>query len=129
MNSNLLTKKPYLVIVAAIALLLLAGLAFAAFAPALAHADSKTQVCDAIGGCQGGGSDISNVIKTVINIMSAIGGIIAVIMIIIGGIRYITSSGDSNSTASARNTIIYALVGLVVVAFAQVIVQFVLERT
>lgn len=102
-----------------------------AFSPVVTHAqdESRQKVCEAIGGCQGGGTKVSGVIKTVINIMSAIGGVVAIIMIIIGGIRYVTSSGDSNSTAAAKNTIIYALVGLVVIAFAQVIVQFILERT
>ena len=72
---------------------------------------------------------IENVIKTVINIFSAIVGAVSIIMIILGGFKYITSSGDSNNISSAKNTILYAIVGLVVVAFAQVIVQFVLERT
>jgi Type IV secretion system pilin len=71
---------------------------------------------------------IENVIKTIINILSAIVGAVSIIMIIIGGFKYITSSGDSNNVSSAKNTIIYALVGLIIVAFAQVIVQFVLER-
>ncbi len=100
----------------------------------------KSQACQAIGSNEdcstGSGKDkklpeenIQNVIKTVINIMSAIGGIIAVIMIIIGGFKFMTAAGDSTKAASARNTIIFALAGLVVVAFAQVIVQFVLQRT
>lgn len=117
-----------LTLVTAVALLSLVVVATVSI-PATSYADGQTQVCEAIGGCTGGGTELSKVIKTVINIMSAIGGVIAVIMIIIGGIRFVTSSGDSNSTASARNTIIYALIGLVVIAFAQVIVQFVLERT
>ena len=52
----------------------------------------------------------------------------AVMMIIVGGFRYITSGGASDSVSSAKNTIIYAIVGLVVVALAQFIVQFVLNR-
>lgn len=112
-----------LALVSALTLVVTLGL------PDVIHADGKPQVCGAIGGCSSGASDLSKVIKTIINIMSTIGAVIAVIMIIVGGLRYITSNGDSNSAASARNTIIYALIGLVVVAFAQVIVQFVLERT
>lgn len=74
-------------------------------------------------------SRIENVIKTVINILSAIVGAVSVIMIVIGGFKYVTSNGDSNNVSSAKNTILYALVGLMIVAFAQVIVQFVLERS
>lgn len=87
------------------------------------------QVCDAIGNdsCDGGTSTITKTITRIINLLSAIGGIIATIMIIIGGVRYMTSGGDSNSAASARNTILYAVVGLIVVAFAQVIVRFALQ--
>lgn len=58
--------------------------------------------------------------------MSIILGAIAVIMIVIGGFKFVTSGGDTNAVASAKNTIIYALVGLVVVALAQVIVHYVL---
>ncbi len=74
------------------------------------------------------GVNINNVIKAIINILSLVVGVVAVIMIIVGGFRFITSGGDSNSIASARNTILYALIGLVVVALAQFIVQFVLAK-
>ena len=59
---------------------------------------------------------------------SAIVGIIAVVMIIVGGIKYITSGGDSGNVTAAKNTILYAVIGLVVVALAQIIVKFVLGR-
>ena len=49
-------------------------------------------------------------------------------MIIYGGFRYVTSGGDSGHVSSAKNTIIYAIVGLVVVALAQFIVQYVLNQ-
>lgn len=93
-------------------------------------ADAKSEVCNAIGNtrCAGGQSRISEVIRKVINLLSAIGGIIAIIMIIIGGVRYMTSGGDSNSASSARNTILYAVIGLIVVVFAQIIVRFVLQQ-
>jgi hypothetical protein len=74
------------------------------------------------------GVDISNLAVDIINILSIVVGVVAVFMIIIAGIRFITSNGDSNNVSSARSTIIYAIVGLVVVALAQVIVQFVLGR-
>jgi hypothetical protein len=49
-------------------------------------------------------------------------------MIVIGGLLYVIAAGDSTKTARARNTIIYALVGLIIVALAQVIVHFVLSN-
>lgn len=95
---------------------------------------SKGEACNgaqlgASGGCGGApGSSLSNRIKNIVNILSAIVGVAAVIMVIIGGFRYITASGDSNSINSAKNTIIYAVIGAVIATLAQVIVRFVLSR-
>lgn len=74
------------------------------------------------------GTDLTDVIKLVVNIISIIVGVVAVIMIIWGGLKYITSGGESGRITSAKNTIIYALIGLVVVALAQFIVRFVLAK-
>ncbi len=71
---------------------------------------------------------VNKLISLIINIFSLVVGIVAVIMIIIGGLKYITSSGDSNNITSAKNTILYAIIGLVVVALAQFIVKFVLGK-
>jgi cytochrome bd-type quinol oxidase subunit 2 len=70
----------------------------------------------------------SNLIKAIINILSVIVGVIAVVMIIFGGLKYITSNGESSNITSAKNTIIFAIVGLVIVALAQFIVRFVLNK-
>ena len=51
------------------------------------------------------------------------------IMIIIGGFKYVTSGGDTNSIASAKNTIIYAIIGIVLAALGQILVHFVLTTT
>lgn len=75
-----------------------------------------------------GDTEINSIIETVINIFSLVVGVVAVIMIIIGGLKYITSSGDSNNITSAKNTILYAIIGLVIVAMAQFIVRFVLGK-
>jgi hypothetical protein len=72
--------------------------------------------------------NVNNVVALVINIFSVVVGIIAVIMIIYGGFRYITSGGDTTKITSARNTILYAIIGLIIVALAQFIVKFVLEK-
>lgn len=74
-------------------------------------------------------SRLNNIIKTVINIVSIVVGVVAVIMIVFGGLKYITSGGESSNVSSAKNTIIYAIVGLVVVALAQFIVRFVLDKS
>lgn len=83
------------------------------------------------GGCavqDNGRTTISNLASKVVNIFSLIVGAVAVIMIIYGGFRYITSGGDSNSVGTAKNTLIYAIIGLIIVAVAQVIVHFVLSN-
>ena len=71
---------------------------------------------------------VNNLITTVINIISVLVGVVAVIMIIWGGFKYITSGGDSSNISAAKNTILFAIVGLIIVALAQIIVRFVLSR-
>lgn len=80
--------------------------------------------CDKATGQKG----FNDIIITIINILSVVVGAISVIMIIVGGLRYIISAGDSNGVQGAKNTILYALVGLVIVLFSQVIVRFVLVQ-
>ncbi|MFZ1360796.1 MAG: pilin [Candidatus Saccharimonadales bacterium] len=65
-------------------------------------------------------------IKTITNVLLFLIGAIAVIMIIIGGIRYVTSNGDANQTKAAKDTIMYAVIGLVVAILAYAIVNFVI---
>lgn len=77
---------------------------------------------------QTGTDSLNNLVHTIINIFSLVVGIVSVIMIIVGGFRYVTSGGASDSVSGAKNTIIYAIIGLVVVALAQFIVQFVLNK-
>lgn len=71
---------------------------------------------------------INDLLTQVINIFSVIVGVIAIFMIIFGGLKYITSGGESGNVSGAKNTIIYALIGLVIVALAQFIVHFVLGK-
>ncbi len=82
--------------------------------------------CQATG--QSGIEKINRVIRSLINTLSLIVGIVAVVMIIIGGLRYITSGGSDTSVTSAKNTILYAIIGLIIVALAQVLVRFVLRQ-
>lgn len=55
--------------------------------------------------------------------LSLVVGAVSVIVIIIGGFKYVLSGGDSNGVASAKNTILYAVVGLAVALLAQIIVN------
>lgn len=73
-------------------------------------------------------SDVPTLIKTVVNVLLFILGAIAVIMIVIGGIKYTVSNGDSSAVTSAKNTILYAIVGLVVALLAYAIVNFVVAH-
>ena len=75
------------------------------------------------------GTSLNTLITKIINIFSVIVGIVAVIMIIVGGFRYITSGGKQESVTGAKNTILYAIIGLIIVALAQIIVKFVLNNT
>jgi hypothetical protein len=95
-------------------------------------AGSNLQITDNPGQCRIAGSDattkINRIVHTIVNLLSALVGIVAVIMIIIGGFRYITSGGNDTSVTAAKNTILYAIIGLVVVALAQIIVRFTLSK-
>ena len=94
-------------------------------------ADSKGQVLQGVGDT--GGCDnrdcadrkVNHLITTIVNVLTFVIGVAAVIMIMIGGLKYITSNGDSGSVSNAKSTIIYALVGLVIVALTQFLIRLV----
>ncbi|MFZ2560608.1 MAG: hypothetical protein WAW91_03200 [Candidatus Nanoperiomorbaceae bacterium] len=67
------------------------------------------------------------IIPRIINIMLFIVGILAVIMLIYGGIRYVLSSGDAGRVKDAKNTVLYAIVGLVVAIFAYAIINWIIQ--
>lgn len=104
--------------------------------PIAVHADAKTAVCEGagiVGGASGcepveGTKTVNDYIAIGLNVFSAIIGVAAVVMMMIGGIKYVTSQGDATQTNNAKNTILYAAIGLVVAAIAQIFVQFVLSR-
>lgn len=68
------------------------------------------------------------IITKAVQVIALLTGIAAVIAIIIGGLRFVLSGGDSEKVATAKSTILYAAIGLVIAALAQVIVVFVLSR-
>ncbi|MFC2605726.1 hypothetical protein FBF28_00100 [Candidatus Saccharibacteria bacterium oral taxon 488] len=73
--------------------------------------------------------DPQQLVKGIVNGILYFVGILSVIMLIWGGILYTTSSGDSNKVTTAKNTIMYAVIGLVVAIFAYAIVNFVLTTS
>lgn len=75
--------------------------------------------------CQKQNDDAISMVKTIVNVLLFILGAVSVVVIIIGGIRYTTSMGDAKHIESAKNTILYAVVGLVVALLAYAIVNFV----
>ena len=115
--------------------LLASQLAYAPSAHAGLFDDAKKDACaganlTASGTCTSpatGGLDTT--IANVIDILTVVIGIIAVIMIIINGLKLITSGGDANKVGSAKNGILYAIIGLAVVALAQFLVRFVINKT
>jgi hypothetical protein len=116
-------------------LLILSGLAL----PATVHAqfDPLGEACDntttdaSVCNADGTNNPIAGrngILLRIVNILSYVVGVASVIMIIFGGLKFITASGDSTNIATARNTILYALIGVVVFLFSQIIVRFVLNK-
>lgn len=103
-----------------------------------AYADTPTDAaigsaCQGIAGqaggkCDTGGKQLNKVLVVIMNILTIVAGVVAVVMIIVSGLKYVTSGGESQAVASAKRSLIYAVVGLVVVALSQFIVKFVLEN-
>ena len=137
----MIRKLRLLVLSLSSAIMLAAPLAIAGTASAALNQtnDINNQLCsgsngDVSGGTTGGcdtsaNTSVNKLITDIIDVISVIVGIIAVIMIIVAGLRYITSGGKQESVTGAKNTILYAVIGLVIVALAQLIVHFVLNKT
>lgn len=79
-------------------------------------------------GCTSSGSDaLPTVITAILNSIIGVAGLVAVIYIIIGGINYMTSAGDTSKLEKAKKTILYAVIGLVICVFAFGIVNWVIS--
>lgn len=72
------------------------------------------------------GASLQDRLKDIVNIILFVLGAVAVIVIVIGGLRYVLSAGDANAIKGAKDTILYAVVGLIVALLAYAIVNFVL---
>lgn len=76
----------------------------------------------------GTGGDLFSIFQTIANILLILIGAVAVIMLIIGGFRYVTSAGDSSAIEGAKNTILYAIIGIVVAFLAYAAVDFLIDQ-
>lgn len=103
-----------------------------------AKTETATRACEQNGGTESKdkdgnticskGSDITSIFRTVANILLFLVGAIAVIMLIIGGFRYVVSNGDANAISGAKNTIMYAIIGIIVAFLAYAAVNFVTDQ-
>lgn len=91
--------------------------------------------CDSGKGLDGGANcgqtnnlTLTGSLATITNTLLFIVGIAAVIMMVIGGLRYVLSGGDPKATAGAKDTVLYAAVGLVVALLGYAIVNFVINQ-
>lgn len=92
----------------------------------VAYADTTSKVKEGVSAVNVGSStDLPGFIKAVIGVLLFIVGAVSVIMIIVGGIRYVTSNGDQAHVKAAKDTILYAVIGLIVALLAYAIVNFV----
>jgi hypothetical protein len=104
--------------------------------PVFAQTDPFEQACSQTGtggadACRTNGTDpISGndgIIMKVVNVISMLGGITAVIVIIIAGFQMVLAGGDAQKVANARSAIIYAIVGIIVIAVIRAIIAFVVS--
>lgn len=96
----------------------------------LAFADLIGNAEDGVKSADGGASasDVPSLLQNLTNALLFLVGAISVIMIIIGGIRFILSQGDPQASANARNTVLYSIIGVVVAVAAWGILNWVLGK-
>lgn len=112
------------------ALLMALGIGLVAV-PAYAACDTPANCLkESVNATNPGGNtkSVSSFVKTIVNVLLFVLGAIAVVMIVIGGIRYTVSNGDTSAVTGAKNTILYAVIGLVVAIMAYAIVNFVVDN-
>jgi ABC-type Fe3+ transport system permease subunit len=90
-------------------------------------ASCVTSGVDNAGGSTAPKSSAGDIIKTIVNTLLFVIGAVSVVMIVIGGLKYVLSNGESSAVTSAKNTIFYAVIGLVVAALAYAIVNWVIS--
>lgn len=128
-----------------VALSLMAGFALLTFVPslALAQADGTTPRdtrygLDTVGanlngqlpyaGSEEAGEKLPVIVGNIVRIILGLLGLIFLILVIYGGLRWMTAQGDSGAIESARDTIVHAVIGLVIVLSAYTITAFVFDK-
>lgn len=76
--------------------------------------------------CSSNQDNAKDFARRIVNLLMFLIGIVAVIVIVIGGFQYVTSNGDSNKVIAAKSTILYSIIGLVVAILATLIVNTVI---
>lgn len=87
---------------------------------------NSLDACQQYSNIQKKDANLMTMLGTIINVVLGVVGFVAVVMIIMGGISFITSQGDAAKVTRARNTILYGVIGLIVAILAFAIVNFVL---
>ena len=99
-------------------------------------AESCSDICNCTGvseeikaasGCSGGADKLPTVISNIIKAVIVVLGTVAVIVVVYGGFQYMTSAGDANKAKKARDTILYAAIGLVICVLSFMITDFVIN--
>ena len=117
--------------------LFIASLAFAYVVPANAGVKNgpcatdmnKSSFCSEANVANHGNEDgVNKLLNTITDSLMFAVGVVGVAMVIVSGIRYITAHGDKSQITSAKNTLIYSLVGIVVAICAYGIVKFILDK-
>ena len=106
------------------------------FFPTLAAGISDADLCDSslppsvleANGCKGTEDNLPIVVINILNAIITVLGLVAVVVIIYGGIQYMTSTGDAGKVKKAKDTILYAVIGLIVCVLAFAIVNFVIKN-
>ncbi len=117
-------KKILTFILPLLLIVFVAAVGFADVSALTLREGAEAARCD---GCPANLFGDTGVFKQVTNTILYIVGIIAVIMLIIGGIKYVVSGGDSKKVTDAKNTVLYAIIGLVIAFLAFAIVNFVIS--
>lgn len=117
-----------LLLMVGLAIVMPAGTAQAVnfFEDACSRGGEGSPACDATGANELTGSN--GVITRVTNIIAVISGITAIGFMVYAGFTYVTSGGDTSKIGTAKSTIIYALVGLIIIGFSRTIILFVISR-
>jgi hypothetical protein len=123
-----LRKATILSLITFVALIIFPISIFAATDPTLEVCQNLNPIPAGCAKTQETVSGKDGVILKAADIIAVLTGIAAVIMIILGGLRYIFSSGDSNKVNTAKNQIIFAVIGIVVVLVSRSIVVFIINR-